>query len=84
MDCPYVWLSHGHPDHIHSASLEHLRNSKFLVPDHFGSRVYQDLSSAGFDVTVLASGQFRELSDQVSIANFADFHQDAALEHFRV
>jgi hypothetical protein len=74
-----VWLSHGHPDHIHSESLENLQNCKILVPDHFGSRVYEDLSAAGFDVTVLVSGQFLKLSDQVSICSFADFYQDAAL-----
>jgi hypothetical protein len=79
IDCQYVWLSHGHPDHIHSESLENLRNCKILVPDHFGSRVYEDLSTAGFDVTVLVSGQSLKLSDRVSICSFADFHQDAAL-----
>ncbi len=79
IDCPYVWLSHGHPDHIHSDSLKRLRNCKILIPDHFGSRVHQDLTEAGFDVTVLVSGQFLVLSDQVSITSFSDFHQDAAL-----
>lgn len=78
-DCQYVWLSHGHPDHIHSESLAALRGCKILVPDHFGSRVYEDLSEAGFDVTVLASGQLLKLSDRVSVYSFADFHQDAAL-----
>jgi len=78
-DCPYVWLSHGHPDHIHSQSLETLRGCKILIPDHFGSRLYEDLLAENFDVTVLVSGQFLKLSDRVSICSFADFHQDAAL-----
>ena len=37
--CEYVWISHGHPDHMSGESVELLRDKKFLIPDHAGSRI---------------------------------------------
>ena len=37
--CKYVWLSHGHPDHIDDESIKHLTNATFLIPDHYGNRI---------------------------------------------
>ncbi|TMD62690.1 MAG: MBL fold metallo-hydrolase, partial [Chloroflexi bacterium] len=37
--CEYVWISHGHPDHLSGDSLKLLSNKKVLVPDHVGARV---------------------------------------------
>lgn len=37
--CPYVWFSHGHPDHMNPESLERFRNQEILLPDHFGNRI---------------------------------------------
>ena len=39
----YIWLSHGHPDHINPISLEKLAGKKVLLPDHIGSRIYKGL-----------------------------------------
>ena len=36
----YIWLSHGHPDHIDSASYVHFDGSIILIPDHYGDRIY--------------------------------------------
>ena len=34
--CKYLWISHGHPDHLHLESLERLRDKEILLPDHYG------------------------------------------------
>ena len=39
----YIWLSHGHPDHINSSSMAKLVGKKILLPDHVGSRIYKGL-----------------------------------------
>ena len=49
----YVWLSHGHPDHLHAESLEQLRDKKILLPDHVGKRIFDGLSEQGFDVQTM-------------------------------
>ena len=36
LSCDYIWLSHGHPDHIDPESLDLFKNKTFLVADHFG------------------------------------------------
>ena len=40
----FIWLSHGHPDHIDSDSLDLFKNNIFLIPDHYGDRIFNDLS----------------------------------------
>jgi hypothetical protein len=75
----YVWLSHGHPDHLNLESLESFKNSTLLIPAHRGSRVSNDLKQAGFRVADLADGQWVSLTDRVKILCFADWNQDAAL-----
>ena len=52
----YCWLSHGHPDHLDIESLNLIKESKILVPDHFGGRIYRDLKDQGFDVMIIKSG----------------------------
>ena len=42
----YVWLSHGHPDHIDNESLKHFKNSIFLIPDHYGERIFNDFNNS--------------------------------------
>ena len=75
----YLWISHGHPDHLSLPSLEMLRDHRILLPDHYGGRVARDLSGMGFDVTVLQCGQWFEVSDRVRIASLANYNQDATL-----
>ena len=35
----YIWLSHGHPDHIDYNSFKLFKNAIILVPDHYGDRI---------------------------------------------
>src|SRR6516165_8545907 len=47
LDCEYVWISHGHPDHLSSCSLDVLNGKKFLLPDHVGGLIAEGLRSRG-------------------------------------
>jgi hypothetical protein len=75
----YVWLSHGHPDHLNLESLEAFRDKILLVPLHRGDRIASDLRKLGFKVQDLPSGQWLELTPRVRLLSYADWNQDAAL-----
>ncbi|MBZ0151454.1 MAG: MBL fold metallo-hydrolase [Planctomycetes bacterium] len=77
--CRYLWLSHGHPDHLSLESLERLRDKTILLPDHHGGRIARDLRGLGFTVQVLPCGQWFPVSDRVRIASLANYNQDATL-----
>lgn len=74
----YVWLSHGHPDHLNLDSLQRFRDKTLLVPMHRGGRIATDLRNLGFKVEELPSGQWRQLSPRVRLLSYADWNQDAA------
>lgn len=73
----YVWLSHGHPDHLNLESLRNFRKATLLVPAHRGGRISSDLRAAGFAVTDLEDGRWHQLSERVRLLCFADWNQDA-------
>jgi hypothetical protein len=75
----YVWLSHGHPDHLNLESLELFRDKIVLVPMHRGDRIASNLRMAGFNVQDLPSGEWLQLSPRVRVISYADWNQDAAL-----
>ncbi len=79
LQAPYVWISHGHPDHLSLESLELLRKAEILVPDHHGNRVARELREAGYRVRVLKCREWTELSPRVRVCCVADVHQDAVL-----
>ena len=74
----YIWLSHGHPDHIDSASYGHFKGSTILIPDHYGNRMH-DYFNANYDCIKLKSNEWFQVSENVRIKSFADWNQDAAL-----
>jgi hypothetical protein len=78
-NCEYVWISHGHPDHLSGDSLKLLANKKVLVPDHVGARVYNDLREQGFAVRILKDREWFELSPRVRVLCIADYNQDGVL-----
>jgi len=77
--CRYVWLSHGHPDHLSSESLEKLRDKIVLLANHFGGRIQQDLEAQGFQVRVLVDRQWTELSPRLRVMCIPDVNQDSVL-----
>jgi len=77
--CDYVWLSHGHPDHLSGDSLALLRGKKILVPNHFGNRIYDDLKAQGYEVHLLLDRVWKQLSPNIRILCIPDYNQDAVL-----
>lgn len=77
--CPYVWISHGHPDHLSMPSLETLRDATILLPDHVGGRIRDALVKDGFRVHVLPDREWVPLSPRVKVLSIADVYQDAVL-----
>jgi hypothetical protein len=77
--CRYVWLSHGHPDHLSLPSLELLRDKTILLSDHRGGRIHRDLQALGFTVKTLRCGEWFPISDRCRIAALANYNQDATL-----
>lgn len=76
---PYVWVSHGHPDHLSFDSLDLLRGKKVLLADHVGGRIAAALRSLGCAVTVLPERTWMPLTDRVRIQTISDYNQDSVL-----
>src|SRR5512141_3262918 len=77
--CPYVWISHGHPDHLSMPSLETLKDASILLPDHVGGRIRESLENDGYRVRVLPDREWVPLSPRVKVLSIADVYQDAVL-----
>lgn len=75
----YVWLSHGHPDHLSPDSLELLRDKPILLADHYGGRIERGLREQGFQVRVLETGVWTELSPRVRVLCVPEYCQDSIL-----
>jgi len=75
----YVWLSHGHPDHLNLESLAIFRDKTLLLAEHRGGRIVADLQAAGYRVQVLANHAWTQLSNRVRILTCADQNQDSVL-----
>ena len=77
--CEYVWISHGHQDHLMPDSIGALKKKKILLPDHRGSRIKNDIAEHGFDVYVLKDKEWVQLSENIRIMCLSDYNQDAIL-----
>ncbi len=77
--CPFLWISHGHPDHLSLPSLAKLRDKQILLPDHHGGRIPRELGEMGFRVKVLPDGVWTELSPRLRVCSVANYNQDAVL-----
>ena len=75
----YIWLSHGHPDHINPQSLKRFKGKKILLPDHYGYRIYKDLIKDSFDVEVLKDKKWYQLSKNIRVQCITNWVQDAIL-----
>jgi len=65
----YIWLSHGHPDHIDSESYKYFIDSIILIPDHYGDRIF-NYFNAHFDCIKLKSNVWFQISKNVRIKSF--------------
>ncbi len=77
--CRFVWVSHGHPDHLSPDSLQLLRGKTILLPDHRGNRIRSDLQALGHKTQVLQNRVWTRLSDRIRVLCIADYNQDGIL-----
>lgn len=75
----FVWLSHGHPDHLDPESLAQLKDKPILIGDHCGGRIAQGLREEGHEVRVLKTGEWTPLSERVRVLCVPDYSQDSVL-----
>jgi hypothetical protein len=74
----FIWLSHGHPDHIDPDSFELFNDKIILIADHYGDRIFNDLSK-NYKCIKLKSNEWFKISKNVRIKSFSDWNQDSAL-----
>lgn len=77
--CPFVWFSHGHPDHLNASSLDALSGKQILLADHVGRRVHHDLTSLGFNARILPERSWLKVSENIQIMTVSDYNQDSIL-----
>ena len=76
----YIWISHGHPDHLHDESLNLLPpGKKILLPDHYDKDIYNGLTERGFAVTVLPYRTWFQVTPNVRVLCIDNINQDAIL-----
>jgi hypothetical protein len=76
----YLWISHGHPDHMHIESLAMLPQGKrVLVPDHYHAEIRDFLVGQGFDVTVMPYRAWIDLGRGMRAMCLDNPNQDAIL-----
>jgi len=73
-DCKFLWISHGHPDHLSLPSLEKLKDKEILLPDHYGGRIHEGLKELGYRVRVLSDGVWTQLSDRMRVCCIGDYY----------
>ena len=78
-NCKYIWISHGHPDHLSPDSLALLKDKIILLPDHVGKRIANDLKQLGFNVIVLKDGEWISLAPRIHVLCIATYNQDGIL-----
>ena len=77
--CEFVWISHGHPDHLNAESLKTLKKKKILLPNHVGEYIFRYLQDEGYDVSILKDKAWTKLSDHIKVLCLCDYNQDATL-----
>lgn len=78
-DALFVWISHGHPDHLSIDSLRPLKGKQLLLADHVGGRIHHELGRLGYRVTVLRDRVWTRLSNRIRVQTIADYNQDSIL-----
>ena len=74
----YIFLSHGHPDHIDPESFDIFKNKTLIIADHYGDRIYNDLKE-NYNCIKLKSNTWLDISKNVRVKTFADWNQDSAI-----
>ena len=76
----FLWISHGHPDHLHHESLQLIpKGKKILVPDHYDRDIANHLADQGFSVEILKYRTWRRLHPRLEVVCLDNENQDAIL-----
>ena len=78
----FIWISHGHPDHLHLESLQLFpkdRRPQILLPNHYSSEIREFLESEGFAVQVLKFKEWTALTPGLRVMCLEDMNQDSML-----
>src|SRR5207249_5718593 len=76
----YIWISHGHPDHLHHESLETIpRSAKILIPDHYSGEIFEFLTGLGFCVEILPYRGWVRLHPELEVLCIDNENQDSIL-----
>lgn len=75
----FIFISHGHPDHLNLLSLKSCKKSTILLAQHYGSRIEKDLRKTGFNVITLPSRKWINIGGKTRILLFNNELQDSAL-----
>lgn len=76
----FIWISHGHPDHLHNESLDRFKpGQKVLLPDHFSDEIAVSLRDRGFQVQVLPYRKWVRISPKVEVLCLDNINQDGVL-----
>lgn len=79
-DSPFIWISHGHPDHLHPESLELLpRDKVIMVADLYSREVHDTIADMGFEVRILPYKKWVRLSPELEVLCLDNVNQDAIL-----
>ena len=79
LKCPYIFISHFHPDHLNLKSLRKLKSSTILLGEHYKGRVEKDLRKLGFNVISLPPRKWITISNNIRIMLFCNHLQDTGL-----
>ena len=74
----FIWLSHGHPDHIDPDSFSLFEGKTILLADHYNKRIFNDLSKK-YKCIELKSNKWFEITKNIRIKSFSDWNQDSSL-----
>lgn len=75
----FIWVSHGHPDHLNPKSIKKFKKKKILISDHYGSRIFDDLTKQKYNITIIPDKKWIELSKNVSVHSITTLNQDSIL-----
>lgn len=80
LNSEFLWISHGHPDHLHLESLSRFQKGKKLfIPNHYHDEISLTLRELGFDVEVMEYRKWYRLTSELEILCLDNINQDAIL-----
>jgi len=77
---PYVWISHGHPDHLHPESIDLLSpDQEILLPNQYFPEIADWFREKGFEVRILKFKEWVRLSSAIRVMRLENDNQDTVL-----